>query len=220
LASPHALDREYRFYQLLLERIFGKKAIPAVQEVFDIGCRNWSYVQALADFFPDAKLRGIEIDGWRRYWNLYRRIDLAKAYCHALQLQGREATASSMDFLHYLVPLPLDAQCDQSTVFTFFYPFVSENPCLKCGLPAQYADFSALIAHSKKLALSQLKSTLWVSSHQGEWEAEIARKIYLQQGFEIEEKQVLTHEFEGLWPSSFPVFLFLATQPSQSPLTG
>src|SRR4051812_22371916 len=71
--SLHTLDElqgEYQYYKLLLSNGFHKEIRQEIKHVMDVGCRNWSYVRALAEFFPSAKISGMEVDGSRRYWNL------------------------------------------------------------------------------------------------------------------------------------------------------
>jgi hypothetical protein len=183
----------------------------ATSDVIDVGCRNWSYVGALRQAFPNARLLGIELDGYRRYFNLFRRIDFARAFAkHA------DAQVFHADFLSLskgslnLGPSPL---------FVFFFPFVSDHPCLKWGLPTQYVDFLECLRHARALAAEGPFAIL--SVHQGEWEGELAAKIYSSFMTEMRAKPLqqstLSPEFLGAgWRAPFPVkgfFLESAPQP-------
>lgn len=204
---------ERRFYTEVLKRALGADSREAelYQEVVDIGCRNWSYAQSLAAFFPKAKLTGIEVDGGRRYVNLYCRRDQARAYAHELCQKGREAwywEGDYLDFDPHSVATP--------AVFTFFYPFVSDNPCLKWGLPVQFADFYKLLLHTKELVKKSQKNVkgdgegLIVSLHQGEWEAIEARKHYTKENLSVKEFYIPSAEFKDFWPSPYDAYGFLA----------
>jgi len=195
--QPAGTERE--FYRLVLSRAMGMTQDSQVQEVWDIGCRNWSYAQALAEFFPGASLVGVEIDGGRRYWNLYRRIDQAESYARELRDQGRQASVIYADFQK----VHEHRQADD-VLFCFFYPFVSENPCLSWGLPVEYSDFTSLIMHARKLA----DGAHILSCHQGEWEAELARESYRKAGVSVSEQVLHASEFAGLWPSPYDAHLF------------
>jgi hypothetical protein len=199
---------EIEFYRLLLKQAIGEEGGNQFDSVIDVGCRNWSYVEALAQFFPNADLTGVEVDGWRRYWNLHRRIDQATAYARAVQDERRQARALPIDFRHF----ELESDFERAALI-YFFPFVSENPCLGWGLPARYSNFSSLLQYS--LRLFQLHKNrapwTWISAHQGEWEAEIARESYSNLNFKWIEKQISPEEVKGLWPSQFPTVLFNAT---------
>ncbi|MEW6058421.1 MAG: hypothetical protein AB1540_17610, partial [Bdellovibrionota bacterium] len=95
-----------------------------------------------------------------------------------------------------------------NVTFAFFYPFVSERPCLKWGLPAKFSQFERLVRHALTEAKKFRAKTQILSVHQGEWEAEIARSVYLKQGFEFSEQIILAHEFSQLWPSFYDVHVF------------
>jgi hypothetical protein len=218
---PPSLTAEQRYYTQVLRRAFGlgfpgsgstetrqKEAVPPIQLLIDVGCRNWSYARALAEFFPHAELSGVDVDGARRYWNLYRRIDVANAHAAALANQGHVAKAECKDFQN-LRELP----SEKITLFTFFFPFVSENPCLGWGLPARFVNFQQLLRHSVRLAdAAQTPGAHWISAHQGEWEAEEARLAYILAGLSCEETFLSTAEVRGLWPSPHETRIFRASR--------
>lgn len=203
LRFTNDLEKEYRYYSTVLLKSFTPEKAKAIHQVIDIGCRNWSYVQSLADFFPTAHLTGIEVDGGRRYWNLYRRIDLARAYADQVKKQGRKVEVFGEDFRDLNLSL-----LPQKTLFCFFFPFVSENPCLSWGLPKRFADFASLLAHSQQLAQNSESQPLWMSLHQGEWEAEEAEKVYDQLRFPVKKSVVLASEAPDSWRLPYDSWIF------------
>lgn len=198
-ASGKHIENERAFYKKLICRVFTHEERVKFSQVWDIGCRNWSYAPALAETLPNAELVGVEVDGSRRYWNLFRRKDQVQSQVDELLLAGKRARCMFEDFK--TVPLgPIEGKA----LFCFFYPFVSEEPCLKWGLSLEFVDFGALLKH----ALTQPNSVLF-SVHQGEWEAEIARKVYRDLGLEYKELVVPVEQFQGLWPSLYEAHLFV-----------
>ena len=233
---------ELSFYELLLSRAPAGPSPLSVAEVWDVGCRNWSYAAALAGFFPRARLTGVEVDAGRRYWNLHRRGDAALAQVAALRDSGRAVRFLAGDFgeiaklaggagagsefaarsglsdeagiadrLENDAAVARDSDrgveaSPGSVVVCFFFPFVSENPCRRWGLPARYANFPTLLK-----AASALAPAGWtLSAHQGEWEAELARGAYAAAGARSRESVVAAAEFAGLWPSPHDVHLLAA----------
>jgi hypothetical protein len=194
--------REYFYYSLLLKTLGAPERF---QQVIDIGCRNWSYVKVLAETFPNAKLIGIELDGLRRYWNLYRRIDVAQAHAMQIRDSGRMIEAFYGDFRQIQI-----SHTPNPILFCFLFPFVSDYPCQKWGLPRHYADFRALIRHSQTLG----HNNSWFSIHQGEWEAEEARKNYHQCGIQIKELVLKPSAWQGIWPSKHESWIFFSDSPS------
>jgi hypothetical protein len=216
LGAPIAIARERAFYNKVLGKALPQGAPFPPDLLVDIGCRNWSYAQALADFFPKTQLLGVEVDGWRRYWNLYRRIDLARAYAEDLCQQGHSAGVIGEDFRNVDLRSHLGSQSSNlhRIAFCFFFPFVSENPCLQWGLPKRFMDFSQLLEHSqsqiKSFSNDQRVESFWISAHQGEWEAEEARNAYQKVGFKVKESCLPVEEYRELWPSHFETHIFVA----------
>ncbi len=208
-SHPKFLLQERKYYELALSRVIPRALAQEIGQCVDIGCRNWSYAKALSDYFPLAKLSGVEVDGARRYWNLFRRIDMARAYASELREEGREVEVFGKDFreLHSLRQ-PLKRH--EKVVFCFFFPFVSENPCIRWGLPSRFANFTELLEHSKTLVRSFDLDPIWMSAHQGEWEAAEARKAYQSSKISYKETVLKVEEFIGLWPSSYDTHLFFA----------
>ncbi len=166
----------------------------------DVGCRNWSYAAALGEAFPRARLLGVEVDGGRRYWDLYRRRDLAEAYASDLRKNGREAKCLFRDFRKISkVDLPRGEQ----VAFCFFFPFVSARPCVKWGLPLQFVAFDSLLEHSRTIS----EKSMIMSCHQGEWEAEIAKQAYESNRITADQIVIAPDEFTGLWPAQHPIHI-------------
>ncbi|MGZ3708857.1 MAG: hypothetical protein ACXWPM_08760, partial [Bdellovibrionota bacterium] len=132
----------------------------------------------------------VELDGARRYWNLYRRIDQARAQASAVA----PADALHADFRAVDLPKDLSA-----SALTSFYPFVSEYPALAWGVPPELSDFREILM---KIRTARLILTV----HQGEWEAELARAAYRRSGLSPREFIVAPEEFRGLWPSVHPAY--------------
>lgn len=205
MTGDFAETPEFRFYQLLIQRGLPHTLRTAVTEIWDIGCRNWSYLPAVAASFPNARIRGVEVDGARRYWNLYRRMDVAEAYAQGYRTSGREVEFFPKNFLK--VDL---SSAEKETLFCFFYPFVSSRPCVKWGLPTRYADFDSLLRHAAQPILSLGEAPKIFSVHQGCWELELAVAAYQKQGLEHRVIRVDPVEFQGFWPSSHEQFLILS----------
>lgn len=204
-------EAERRFYTLLLSEALGEsQAEPAeVATVVDVGCRSWSYAPALAAFFPRAALVGVEVDGGRRFLDLHRRMDVAEAQAARLRHAGRDVTCVFEDF-RALAPGALKGERGSRLAVTFFFPFVSADPCLQWGLPEEFADYRELLGHAAELALARGARLVVVGAHQGEWEAQIARENYLAAGFEVREVIVPAARYAGLWPSPWDTHLFIA----------
>jgi len=92
----------------------------------DIGCKNWCYVRGQYTFFQkyckNLELKGIEIDAYRLYMNLFSRYETAKFYKRDL----KNTRYIPKDFMKY------DEKFDY---ITWFLPFVREYPHMRWGLP-------------------------------------------------------------------------------------
>lgn len=202
LEISHAIRMERHYYHLILSKVFNPKI--QIDRLVDVGCRNWSYAQALADFFPNAELIGIELDGKRRYWNLYRRKDQAEAYVQELLMLGKNASFLDLDFMKFRMSKPKTPEKQNVDLICFFYPFVSWYPCAKWGLPKKYADFSALLNHALEMRLQMPEGRQMILSvHQGEWESEEAHRAYQRAGISVRELILSVEETAPYWPSSY-----------------
>jgi hypothetical protein len=210
LSTSRITQNEYQYYSLLFKKAFSEDPSIGKQyrHVIDIGCKNWSYLRALADFFPNAELTGIELDGLRRYFNLYRRIDYAHAQAHAIRESGRVVEVKLGDFREVSF-----SGLKSPVLFCFLFPFVTEYPCLRWGLPSQFANFSSLIQHSKVLTNVSGSHTGWLSVHQGEWEAKVAKKVYQENEIDVVEKILIPAEWSGLWPAVEAASIYCSQPP-------
>ena len=196
---------EDRFYRLVISKALGLISSRDFAAVWDVGCRNWSYAKALALEFPNATLHGIELDGGRRYWNLYRRQDAALAQVAQLRTLGKNAKCTFLDFKK------IDStfgHVSDRTLFCFFFPFVSPRPCARWGLPIGFADYASLLSHTRDLA----RDACILSIHQGEWEAELAEKAYRHSNMEMIPFTISPEEYRGLWPSNYPIYGFVTSR--------
>ncbi|MGK5082990.1 hypothetical protein WDW37_06765 [Bdellovibrionota bacterium FG-1] len=198
-------DPENRFYRELLIRAFLQEpALAACASVIDVGARNWTYLPALCEGFPKAAFTGIEVDGYRRYANLFRRRDQLAAQCIHARKQGRRAEFWLGDFRAFELRSASGSVGSDPRLITFFYPFVSEDPCSAWGLPNRFAQFHELLVHARGLS-----ATTILSVHQGAHEFEIARAAYAQAGFAAESLTTFKYElneFKDYWPARFSAY--------------
>jgi hypothetical protein len=200
---PQVPDRfhvssEHRFYRMLIEAFYPDNTQRnEFNRVIDVGCRNGSYLPELRRLFAFAPILGIELDAYRRYWNLFRRADYAKA--HALSCEAEVLFADFLQLSSEDLTLPAQGK----VLMTGFFPFVSDQPCLQWGLPTAYSDFVSHIEKIKSLATHSLKIEI-LTAHQGEWEAERVRSLPGIQS----EKVFQPATFKNFWPSPHPVHLF------------
>ena len=198
---------EHRFYELILARVFTREEIESVDAVLDVGSRNGSYLPALARSCPHAQIIGVELDGGRRYWNGFRRADFGEAYAKALREQGREAEYF-WDDIRKLSASTLKLRPQGAVLVSLFYPFVSVDPCISWGLPAQYADFNSVLQSLQTLTREIPETSFQaLSIHQGEWERDQARSVYESAGLDCREVRVNRPEFASIWPSEHDAFL-------------
>lgn len=96
--------------------------------VLDIGSKNFDYVDAVHGFLSRHRgsrtvtLTGIEVDAHRRYTDLRTRRAWAEHYCAAVP--GASYLAGD-----------LQEHRGRYGLITWFFPFVSEYPLLRWGLP-------------------------------------------------------------------------------------
>jgi hypothetical protein len=132
----------------------------------DVGAKNWSYVQALDSFLngytDDYRLEGIELDGYRMYWNLHSRADVAMAYCAALP----RAT--------YRVGDVMDVS-ETYDVVSCFLPFVFLEPAMAWGLPRTVFQPQTFLVH---LIQRVRPGGLLILTNQGPEEAEEQGRLF------------------------------------------
>lgn len=132
----------------------------------DVGCKNWSTVEALYRYGQrhtpgQLILDGIELDAYRMYTNFHSRADYAHTFIrHLPDTTYRIGNVMS-------VSEPYD-------VMTWFLPFVFPEPCLAWGLPLSDFTPQALLNHV--ISLLNPGGTL-VIVNQGRDEAEEQRRL-------------------------------------------
>ncbi|HEY9746613.1 MAG TPA: hypothetical protein V6C99_10390 [Oculatellaceae cyanobacterium] len=106
----------------------------------DVGSKNWSYVEALMAFAPEAfRIEGIEIDPNRRYVDLRTRRQYAEAYLQALPESVRKRVRyRAGNVLNYR---------QSAKVISHFLPFVFKEPHLAWGLPLGLFRPEAILGH-------------------------------------------------------------------------
>lgn len=103
----------------------------------DIGSKNFDYVDALAGFWqlqtgPAFSLTGLELDAHRRYTDFRTRRAWAKHY------------VSFWKEVEFRAENLLDHQ-GQYAAITWFFPFLTEVPLLKWGLPRRFLQPGRLL---------------------------------------------------------------------------
>jgi hypothetical protein len=110
----------------------------------DVGSKNFDYVDALQGFWRhregerEVQLTGLEIDAYRRYTDVRTRRAWAQHY------------ASFCPGARYVVG-DLQRHNSRYHVITWFFPFVTEFPLLRWGLPLGLFQPAALLAHALSL---------------------------------------------------------------------
>lgn len=125
------------FYRWIFEQL-PSQALRRSQKAIDIGSKSFAYAAALSDFLLSreggGELIGLEADGGRRFWNLYRRRDLARYY----------AALSNHEFpnlrCRYEEANWLERKPDRFDVISCFFPFLFEDLSNAWGLPPRYFD--------------------------------------------------------------------------------
>jgi hypothetical protein len=135
--------------------------IPTQGPCLDVGSKRWSYLPGLHSFAPHP-WDGIELDPHRRLWNLVTR--------------GHYGQTMARDFpkCHYLTGSVQQLQ-KQYTLITWFLPFVSREPLMAWGLPAQYFQPQQLLQHTWDLL--QPGGQLFIMN-QGAREAELQQALF------------------------------------------
>lgn len=138
----------------------------SAMDVLEVGCQDFSRLPALKSFFKhwgvQAKITGIEVDAYPILSDFHSRWDRAQYY---RQLLGSEDDYVVADFFKY--------QKTAQGIFCFF-PFVSEHPALRWGLPARFADGQKWLQGFLKCLAPD--GFLFVV-HQGEGEQEVFDQV-------------------------------------------
>lgn len=133
-------------------------------QVLEPGCQDFSRLVAIRAFFKrhgrEPCVRGLELDPYPVLSDFHSRADKAQYY---LSLPGRHKLDSftAGDFFTWA-----EAPAD---VILSFYPFVSPDPALAWGIPAEFGD-------GRKWAEAYVRNLprggLVLVVHQGTWEEE------------------------------------------------
>ncbi len=177
--APRALEKN--LHTLWMLETMGVK--PTVLQILEPGCQDFSRLPALATFFSQAEITGLEIDPYPILSDLHSRADKA-AYYQSL-LPARTAHYQAGDFFHWQGGYDL---------LLCFYPFVSLYPALAWGLPARYGSAASWI-ESILRTLKVGGEALLV--HQGPWEEESfdEARAALEPPLRLLRREVLTCPF-------------------------
>lgn len=129
----------------------------------DIGCKYGTYFPALASF-SHTSWDGIELDVFRRYWNLASRRDhgdfMAKPF-NCCYVPGSLLDLKTNN--HY-------------QLITWFLPFVAETALTAWQLPRRFYQPTALLQHAYNLLAPG--GTLFIVN-QGEWETGVQQRLFI-----------------------------------------
>ncbi|MGE3260976.1 MAG: hypothetical protein AB7K68_04275 [Bacteriovoracia bacterium] len=134
--------------------------LPEQMEILETGAHDFSRLPAIRNFFTlnnfSPAITGLELDPFPILTDLHSRADKADYYISLTKNPGDKFLAG--DFFKSA----LQADCILS-----FYPFVSANPALAWGLPAEFGSAEKwLEGFSRTLKPGGLLLVV----HQGEWE--------------------------------------------------
>lgn len=133
------LNYKENLYMLdILDKYFNIVPLENIKAL-DIGCKNWCYVKGQYTFFQkyskNLELKGVEIDAYRLYWNLFSRYEVAKFYKAGL----KNTRYIPKDFMR------ID---DKFDYITWFLPFVREYPHMRWGLPLKHFKPEEMLWHA------------------------------------------------------------------------
>ncbi|MDH5190447.1 MAG: hypothetical protein OEW89_04280 [Gammaproteobacteria bacterium] len=159
----------------------------------DIGSKNWSYLPALTAFTSNP-WHGVELDAYRRYWNLSTR----KAYAAYMMKNCSQCKyfSGSLTGLH-----------GQYSLITWFLPFVKPEPLRYWGLPDHYFEPEKLLNHAWQLLAP---GGIMFIMNQGQEEAEIQNRLLDTENLETQFLGEITSQFN---PYKQPRFGWLVTKP-------
>lgn len=138
--------------------------------VHDVGASNFWYARALHAFFIPSVLTGVEVEGYRIYYNGYSRWDYAQGYVQNVP----QTSFVVADYAQY--EQPADA-------IVAWYPFVTAAPVLAWRMPLAFLAPQALFA---RIAMNLNPSGVFVMVNQGPEEAEVAAGLCRQAGLVFE----------------------------------
>ncbi len=167
-----------------MEQMFESVQFPPLITILEPGCQNFSRLPALREFFRlrgvVATIVGIELDAFVPLRGFHSLWDHAQYY---ISLHKDESRFEAQDFFKWDEP---------SEVIVCFYPFVSTEPALAWGLPAQVAGAQKWVeAFSKNLKPGGYVLVV----HQGDWEEKDFDEARENSPLELRHRQVLTCPF-------------------------
>lgn len=133
----------------------------------DIGSKNWGYLPALTSF-TNTPWHGVELDAFRRYWNLSSRKDHAE-YMMKICSQCKYFP-DSLTNIH-----------GEYSFITWFLPFVKPEPLRYWGLPDSFFEPEKLLTHAWQLLMS---GGIILIINQGEEEAGTQKTLFKNAGIE------------------------------------
>lgn len=129
--SNYALNKNAQTLSWL-EFILEETALESVIDVVDAGCQDFIRLPALRAFLRNKKLNplitGIEIDAYPILNDFHSRWDRAHYY---ISLEKDQARYIAADFFEWN---------ENADLILSFFPFVSNHPALKWGLPVRFAS--------------------------------------------------------------------------------
>ena len=158
----------------------------------DIGSKNWSYLPAL-NTFTSNPWHGIELDAYRRYWNLSTR----KAYAEYMMKNCHDCKYISGS---------LTKLTGNYSLITWFLPFVKPAPLRYWGLPDRFFEPEKLLNHAWQLLAPGGKMFVL---NQGQEEADIQKRLFDTANIDAQYLGEVTSPFN---PYKLPRFGWLATK--------
>jgi hypothetical protein len=160
-------------------------ATASAVRVLDVGSKNFDYVDALHGFWSHSggprsvALTGIEVDGHRRYTDFRTRRAWAEHY------------ASFVPGARYLVGDLADHR-ERYDAITWFFPFVTEYPLRRWGLPTTLFRPQALFDHAWDL-LEPGGVMVLVNMNQAE--ASLQHELLSRRGLAFDDRGVVPGTF-------------------------
>lgn len=153
---PHLSIQNYQknlFTLWALEQLLG--GLNQQKRILEVGSQDFSRLPAFREFFVTPAITALEIDPFPILQEFHSRIDKANYF---ISLSKKSASYLEGDFFQL---------AELHDLIICFYPFVSVNPALAWGLPAQLGNPNLWLSSlDRNLAAGGLA----VVVHQGDWE--------------------------------------------------
>lgn len=180
-----------------LDHLLKDVSWPSSITLVEPGCQDFARLPAWRSFFRKQnvrlQVRGVEVDPFPVLSNLHSRWDKAHYY---ISMENDGSIYEAGDFFNFK---------DQADAIFCFYPFVSTNPALAWGLPAEFASPQKWIESFVRVLKP---GGLVLVGHQGEWEEKSFDKAReeIQPPLELIKRQALICPF---FPPAHPFHLSL-----------